>query len=217
MSLVFTPRRCMGVPPSGLSGRSRVVWSSARKYRRFRTDRVPRDIMVRPPKRLGESTMVGRPRSGCRDSQATGRGSPSTVPDSLQHRGHRRPDRRPAPGTLRVRRGRSGRAGLLGAGRAARGDALASLPGDHCATSMRRRTRSRPPSSSWSARRDRSGCGTRWVPGSIRSPAARRPASGGPPPAGTGTSAVAPSWTRAATSRSGHRATPIVTRPSTRR
>ncbi len=50
---------------------------------------------------------------------------------------------------------------------------------------------SRRPSLSWSARRDRFGCATRWAPGSIRSPAARRLVSGRPPSDGASTSGVA--------------------------
>ncbi len=65
-------------------------------------------------------------------------------------------------------------------------------------------------------KRNRSGCGTRWGPGSIRSPAARPLACGPPSSAGASTNGDARSEMPPAASNPAHRATPT-SRPWSRR
>ena len=91
------------------------------------------------------------------------KGLSSAAPNAVQPGSNRGPDGRSAPGAICDPGRRGGRAGLCGPGRAARADGAARLPACGCAIRTMPRTPFRPRSWSWSSRRARSGCGTRWA------------------------------------------------------
>ena len=111
---------------------------------------------------------------GAIHGEAIRRAGPAAGPDAVQPGRHRRADRRAAPGAVRDRPGRGGRAGLRGPGRAARADGPARLPGRPARPARRAgRVPGHVPRPG-PARPARSGCGTRWAPGCIGSPAGSR-------------------------------------------